>query len=81
MKKAKQSGMRREYQRSDLGKGVRGKYYQSYCSGANLVLLSPDVAAAFPTDKAVNDTLRSLIDVARRSTSRTKRVGRTKQSR
>jgi hypothetical protein len=73
MKKAKQGDMRGEYQRSDLGKGVRGKYYQSYRSGANLVLLSPDVAAAFPTDKAVNDTLRSLIDVARRSTASGKR--------
>lgn len=30
----------------------------------NLVLLAPDVAKAFPTEKAVNDALRLLIKIA-----------------
>ncbi len=52
--------MRKQYKREDLGKGVRGKYYAAYSKGTNLVLLSPDVAAAFPTSEAVNDALRGL---------------------
>jgi hypothetical protein len=60
--------LRPEYRREDLGKGVRGKYYKAYTKGTNLVLLSPDVAAAFPTAEAVNEALRSLIKVAQAST-------------
>ena len=54
--------LREEYQRNDLGTGIRGKYLRSYEEGSNLVLLSPDVAQAFPTNEAVNEALRSLID-------------------
>ena len=50
-----------EYKRGDLGRGVRGKHYASFQKGSNLVLLSPDVARAFPTAEAVNEALRSLI--------------------
>lgn len=64
MKKAKQDDLRREYRREDLGKGVRGKYFKAYRAGTNLVLLRPEVAAAFPTRQAVNDALTSLIEVA-----------------
>ncbi len=44
-----------------LQNGVRGKYAQRYREGTNLVKLAPDVAAAFPTEQAVNDALRELI--------------------
>ncbi len=64
--------LRPEYKREELGKGVRGKYYQAYTKGSNLVLLSPDVAAAFPTADAVNEALRSLIKVAQASTRLTR---------
>ena len=57
--------MRKQYKREDLGKGVRGKYYAAFSKGTNLVLLSPDVAAAFPTSEAVNDALRGLVQVAK----------------
>jgi hypothetical protein len=74
MKKAKVSDeLRPEYRREDLGVGVRGKYFEEYRKGTNLVLLSPDVARVFPTDEAVNDALRSLIDLAEKSTGRTRR--------
>jgi len=53
--------------------GVRGKYFEEYRKGTNLVLLSPDVARVFPTDEAVNEALRSLIDLAEKSTGRTRR--------
>jgi hypothetical protein len=46
---------------------VRGKYFKQYVKGTNLVLLSPDVAKAFPTPAAVNDALRSLVEIASRA--------------
>ena len=61
--------LRPEYKREDLGQGIRGKHYEEYQQGSNLVLLSPDVAAAFPTEEVVNETLRSLIKIAQRSKS------------
>ena len=60
---------RPEYDLSKLEGRVRGKYVERYRAGANLVLLDPDVAAAFPDAKAVNDALRMLIEVARKQLS------------
>ena len=62
--------MRPEYDFSQLEGRVRGKYVERYRAGTNLVLLDPDVAAAFPDAKAVNDALRTLIEVARKQVSR-----------
>ena len=53
--------LRPEYDASVLKGGVRGKYLERYRAGTNLALLAPDVRAAFPTDEAVNEALRSLI--------------------
>jgi hypothetical protein len=53
--------LRPEYDFSQLKGGVRGKYVERYRQGTNLVLLDPDVAAAFPDAKAVNDALRLLL--------------------
>ena len=79
MKTVKHEEMRKEYRREDLGKGIRGKYFEEYEKGTNLVLLSPDVAAAFPDDASVNEALRSLLKVAQQSISLTKRSsGRAK---
>ncbi len=77
MKTAKKEGMRKEYRREDLGAGIRGKYYNEYKKGTNLVLLSPDVAAAFPDDDSVNAALRSLMKLAQHSISPTKHSTRT----
>lgn len=57
----KAEDMRAEYRREDLGKGVRGKYYAAYQNGNNLVLLTPELAKFFPTNKAVNTALESLV--------------------
>ncbi len=54
---AENDDMRPEY---DFSGGVRGKYYEKYRRGSNVVLLDPDVAQAFPTTKSVNTALRSL---------------------
>jgi hypothetical protein len=48
-----------------LKDGVRGKYAQQYQKGTNLVLLEPDVAEAFPSEKAVNDALRLVIQLTK----------------
>ncbi|MFZ5450740.1 MAG: hypothetical protein ACOZF2_02525 [Thermodesulfobacteriota bacterium] len=80
MKKPESDDLRPEYRREDLGPGVRGKYLDEYRKGTNLVLLSPDVAQAFPTEEAVNEALRSLIEVARRSTQPTKPSSRRANS-
>ena len=54
--------LRPAYDFSQMKGGVRGKYVQRYREGTNLVLLDPDVAAAFPDAKAVNDALRQLLE-------------------
>jgi len=51
-----------EYDFSQMEGGVRGKYVERYRQGTNLVLLDPDIAAAFPDAKAVNDALRLLLE-------------------
>lgn len=53
--------LRPEYDFSQMKGGVRGKYAERYREGTNLVLLDPDVAAAFPDAKAVNNALRQLL--------------------
>ena len=53
--------LRPEYDFSRMKGGVRGKYVERYREGTNLVLLDPDVAAAFPDAKAVNDALRLFL--------------------
>ena len=50
-----------EYELTELGKGVRGKYFKKYRESSNLVLIDPDLTAAFPNAKAVNDALRELL--------------------
>ena len=73
MKKDKsEDDLRPEYKREDLGKGVRGKYFKDYEVGHNLVLLEPEVAKAFPSEKAVNEALMSLIKVAKKTVGLTK---------
>jgi len=58
--------LRPEYDLRELLKGgVRGKYAEQYRAGTNLVLLDPDVAKAFPSEKAVNEALRLVMQLAR----------------
>ena len=56
--------LRAEYDLRDLLKeGVQGKYADRFLEGANLVLLDQDVAEAFPTDEAVNEALRLVVQL------------------
>jgi len=58
--------------RADYGSsgGVRGKYVDRYRRGTNVVLLDPELAAAFPDSKSVNDALRALGVIATRAETR-----------
>src|SRR5262249_28812217 len=58
------NGILPEYDFASMKGGVRGKYVKRLRSGSNLVLLEPDLAAAFPSDAAVNKALRAALDVA-----------------
>jgi hypothetical protein len=62
--------LRPEYKRSDFGKLVRGEYVERLKQGSNVVVLDPRVARAFPTSEAVNETLLSLLDLAKKSARR-----------
>lgn len=46
----------------DFSRGVRGKYAKRYKQGANIVLLEPEVARAFPDSESVNKALRRLME-------------------
>ena len=75
MKKAKQTDkdeLRAEYKRSDFPNGfVRGKYAERLREASNIVVLKPEVARAFPNQEAVNSTLLSLIQIAKKAARRT----------
>lgn len=68
--------LRPEYQ-FDYSKAVRGKYYKRILKeGANIVMLEPDIAKAFPSSEAVNDALRIVLKAghaARRLAPRSRR--------
>jgi hypothetical protein len=58
--------LRAEYDIGELLSGaVRGKYAARYKAGTNLVLLDPDIAAAFPDAKAVNEALRLVMQLSK----------------
>lgn len=81
--------MRPEY---DFSAGVRGKHYQAYRAGTNVVFLEPDVAEVFSDSASVNHALRLLVKLARtkglvegrppkalQPTSRSKRKAKSKR--
>src|SRR6266513_1042745 len=62
--------MRPEYDLRKLKFVGRGIYAERYRSGTNLVLLDPDIRAAFPDDESVNEALRVIAKAAKRQASR-----------
>lgn len=68
MKKSKGSKtdeLRPEYDFSSMRGGVRGKYVKRLRKHSNVILLEPDVAAAFPNGTAVNEALRAVMDATK----------------
>ena len=54
--------LRSEY---DFSEGVRGKHYEAYRAGSNVVFLEPDIAKVFPDSESVNRALRLLMRLAK----------------
>lgn len=66
----------------DYSKAVRGKYHRRLIrEGANVAVLEPDVAAAFRDSAAVNDALRSLLQVSETTRRLTRRSSRPRPRR
>jgi len=55
--------LRDEYDLSKMTIVARGRYAPHRRAGKNVVLLAPDVAQAFPTDEAVNEALRLILQM------------------
>ena len=58
--------LRPEY---DFSGGVRGKHYEAYRKGTNVVFLDPDVAQVFKDSASVNQALRLLLKLAKEQVS------------
>jgi Xaa-Pro aminopeptidase len=84
MKKASRKSsdeLRPEYKRSDFETLVRGKYAARVSEASNVVVLEPQVARAFPNDKAVNTALRKLLRGKKQTARPTARSTRTARKR
>ncbi len=56
--------MKAEY---DFSRGIRGKYYKKFAKGTNVVVLDPDVAKVFRSSEQVNEILRTISRIAKRT--------------
>jgi len=73
--------MRPEYDFRKLKFVGRGIYAERYRSGTNIVLLDPDIRAAFPDDESVNEALRVIAKAAKQQATRAQKVSaRSKKS-
>jgi hypothetical protein len=71
--------LRPEYNlRELLKKGEQGKYAGRFREGTNLILLDHDVAQAFPSDEAVNEALRLVIQL--KKLPKTEKEGASEES-
>lgn len=50
----------------DFSRAVRNQYAARYAAGSAVVVLEPDVAAAFPNSREANDALRALAGIIRK---------------
>ena len=57
--------LRPEYDFSSMKGGVRGKYLRRAREGTNIVLIEPEVTDAFPTEQAVNEALKGVLNTTR----------------
>jgi len=54
----------------DFSRAVRNKYASRYAAGSTVVVLEPDVAAAFPSSREANEALRALAGIIQKHRSR-----------
>ncbi len=53
--------LRSGYDFASIHAGVRGKYAKRVRESANVVMLEPEIAKAFPNEAAVNKALRGIL--------------------
>ena len=63
--KADDYELRDEYDLAKMTVVAKGRYAPERRMGKNVAVLAPDVAQAFPTDEAVNEALRLILQIAR----------------
>lgn len=56
--------LRDEYELSKMTIVPKGRFSPERRRGKNIVVLDPDLARAFPTDEAVNEALRLVLQIA-----------------
>ena len=54
----------------DFSQASPNKYASRYCAGSAVVVLEPDVAAAFPSSGEANEALRALAGIILKHRSR-----------
>src|SRR5262245_8436670 len=57
--------MRAEYDFASMKGAIRGKYARRAREGRNIVLIDPEMSDAFPTEKAVNEALKGVLNTTR----------------
>lgn len=74
--------LRPEYE-FDYSKAIRGKYFKRLIEeGANIAVLEPEVAKVFTSSAAVNEALKSLLEITKSTQRLTKlSTGRAKKLR
>jgi hypothetical protein len=53
----------------DFSQAAPNRYASKYEAGSSVVVLEPDVAAAFPSAKSANDALRALAGIIQKHTA------------
>jgi hypothetical protein len=54
----------------DFSRAARNKHASKYVAGSTVVVLEPDVAAAFPSSSEANEALRALAGIIRKHRTR-----------
>ncbi len=54
----------------DFSRASRNKYASRYAAGSAVIVLEPDVAAAFPSSGEANEALRALAGIIQKHRSR-----------
>jgi hypothetical protein len=60
----------------DFSQASPNKYASRYCAGSAVVVLEPDVAAAFPSSGEANEALRALAGIILKHRSRRRALRR-----
>ena len=57
--------LQEEYDLSKMTVLPRGRFDPKHRVGTNVVVLEPEIAKAFPNDKAVNEALRLILEASK----------------